>query len=68
MMQAKNVPESRVLALVDDNVRVSWEIQRALSEFPPKVVLAKLRSMVKRGVLDGCACGCRGDFSRRERR
>jgi hypothetical protein len=29
---------------------------------PPKVIQAKLRGMVKRGLIDGCACGCRGDF------
>lgn len=39
-----------------------WDIQAAMSEFPPKVVLAKLRSMVKRQILSGCDCGCRGDF------
>lgn len=34
-----------------------------LSEHIPwKVVLAKLRALVKRKLLDGCACGCRGDF------
>lgn len=39
-----------------------WSIEKRLPAYPGKVVLAKLRSMVKRGVLDGCACGCRGDF------
>jgi hypothetical protein len=39
-----------------------WDIQAELPTFPPKVVLAKLRSMVRRGLIDGCACGCRGDF------
>ena len=29
---------------------------------PPKVILAKLRTLEKRGLIDGCACGCRGDF------
>ncbi len=39
-----------------------WETQAELPQFPPKVVQAKLRSMIKRRVLMGCACGCRGDF------
>ena len=39
-----------------------WDIQQALGDFPSKVVLAKLKSMVKRHVLEGCTCGCRGDF------
>lgn len=36
-------------------------IQDRLAEFPPKVVLAKFASLKRRGLLDGCACGCRGD-------
>jgi predicted transcriptional regulator len=27
-----------------------------------KLVLAKMKSMIKRGLVDGCPCGCRGDF------
>jgi hypothetical protein len=30
--------------------------------YPEKVVLAKARSLVRRGLLLGCPCGCRGDF------
>lgn len=29
---------------------------------PRKVVLAKLKALIGQGLLDGCACGCRGDF------
>jgi hypothetical protein len=29
---------------------------------PYKVLLAKLRSMKRRGLIDGCGCGCRGDW------
>jgi hypothetical protein len=29
---------------------------------PEKVALAKMRSLIKRGLVAGCACGCRGDF------
>jgi hypothetical protein len=38
-----------------------WDVQRALP-YPTKVVQAKLKSAVRRGLLTGCACGCRGDF------
>lgn len=34
---------------------------------PPKVVLAKANRLIRRGVIDGCGCGCRGDFKIRER-
>ena len=33
------------------------------SNMPDKVVLAKARKLIKRGLVDGCACGCRGDFT-----
>lgn len=29
---------------------------------PPKVVLAKAKRLIARGVIRGCDCGCRGDF------
>lgn len=29
---------------------------------PTKVALAKMKSLYKRGLVGGCACGCRGDF------
>lgn len=31
-------------------------------ETPEKLALAKMRQMIRRGVVDGCPCGCRGDF------
>ena len=31
-------------------------------ETPGKLALAKMRQLMKRGLVDGCACGCRGDF------
>jgi hypothetical protein len=31
---------------------------------PEKVVLAKAKRLIRRGLVDGCACGCRGDFER----
>ncbi len=44
----------------------SWsmlpDIQEKLRVYPPKVVLAKLKQLVKKNKLDGCTCGCRGDF------
>lgn len=29
---------------------------------PAKVTLAKARRLIKRGLIDGCPCGCRGDY------
>ncbi len=66
-MQAKDVPEQAILALIPAESPTSigisrWDIGRAMPDVPEKVLLAKLRSMVKRGLIRGCACGCRGDF------
>lgn len=38
------------------------EINRRMGEVPFKVFMAKFRALYKRGLLDGCACGCRGDM------
>jgi hypothetical protein len=29
---------------------------------PEKLAHAKMKMMIRRGVVDGCRCGCRGDF------
>ena len=29
---------------------------------PRKLILAKMKKLIKLGLVDGCACGCRGDF------
>jgi len=34
---------------------------------PPKLVLAKMRMLEKRGLIEGCTCGCRGDFELTEK-
>lgn len=39
-----------------------WDLARLFPEAPEKVVLAKLRSLIKRKLINGCPCGCRGDF------
>lgn len=38
------------------------EVQDRFTEFPAKVVLAKCSALIKRKLIDGCTCGCRGDF------
>lgn len=32
------------------------------ADTPIKLVRAKMGSMIRRGLVNGCACGCRGDF------
>lgn len=68
-MKAADITDEVLLAEIDKADpngigRSRWDIARAMPQFPEKVVLAKLRSMKKRGIITGCACGCRGDFLR----
>lgn len=32
------------------------------AHMPEKVVLAKAKALVRRGLVDACTCGCRGDI------
>jgi DNA-binding HxlR family transcriptional regulator len=67
-MQAKDLEVGTVLEALR-KTRQPWglsmlrDIQNALSNVPEKVILAKLKSLKRRGIINGCACGCRGDFS-----
>ncbi len=67
--QAKDYPDEPILAFISERKWTTWfpENENSVTKvFPPgtprKVVLAKMRSMIRRGLIDGCACGCRGDF------
>lgn len=70
-LQAKHVDEQKVLALIDriEKEEGRWtlvvDLEKAL-ELPRKVILAKMAALIKRKVIGGCACGCRGDYSRLE--
>lgn len=35
---------------------------RTYPDVPCKVFLAKMKSIIKRGLSGGCDCGCRGDY------
>lgn len=64
-MKAADVDEKRVLAVIRANApkwTMTYQLEREFPEVPYKVLLAKMRSLVKRGIIGGCACGCRGDF------
>jgi hypothetical protein len=42
----------------------AWTAEKAEMErvMPWKVVVAKASSLIRQGILDGCDCGCRGDW------
>lgn len=39
-----------------------FEEDPVFAQYGRKLLLAKCASMIRRGLIDGCACGCRGDF------
>lgn len=69
-MQAKDIPELPVLAFIAASPRwctlfVGFEnsVANAMpARTPPKVMRAKMQSLIKRGLVTGCTCGCRGEF------
>jgi len=39
-----------------------WDLEERMPDYPSKVILAKCKSLIRRGKMHGCTCGCRGDF------
>ena len=78
-MQAKHIDDEAFLSAVDDCVAAAgrwanvWEVADVLQPLNPglpenewlKLIRAKARRLILRGRMDGCWCGCRGDFERK---
>lgn len=75
-MQTKDIPDVPVLQFLgtlgeatgtwfdNDGHLFENSVQHGMPpNTPPKVALSKMASLIKRGLVDGCACGCRGDFA-----
>jgi hypothetical protein len=74
--QCKDIPDLPILELLAKNPDAwynwfeedQWEgnvytVRRAMPRnTPEKLVLAKMAGLIRRGLVDGCPCGCRGDF------
>lgn len=72
-MQAKDVADSDFLGVVsrlsmdfrygtEFRCVMHYEVEEAFPGAPWKVLLAKAKALHRRGLLDGCFCGCRGDY------
>ena len=70
-MQCKDIPDKPILELLAKNPEQwhfffqdhQYSISQALPENVPfKLARAKMAQLIKRGLVDGCTCGCRGDF------
>lgn len=76
-IQAKDIPDDEFIAAVAAvsvetakrwGHKDAWANRFDVAEklgFPEKVVLAKARAVIKKGRMEGCTCGCRGDFDLR---
>lgn len=76
-MQAKDVPDNDFLRAVltaqlehqrEWNTGThlpwafAWQIGELFPDVPAKVIRAKAKTLIRRGLMDGCTCGCRGDY------
>lgn len=72
-VQAKHITDEQILYVIDlcevneGRWTLIWDLEYYYPMIPRKVLLAKCKSMIRRGLLDGCPCGCRGDFERPDR-
>lgn len=70
-MQCKDIPDRPILEMLAKNpdrwhnwcFDNGFDVRRAMPEgIPSKLVLGKMRMLMRRKLVDGCDCGCRGDF------
>ena len=70
-MQCKDVPDIPVLEFLAQNPDQwhnwyfgdEYDVHLAMPpNTPEKIVHAKLNKLIRRGLVDGCTCGCRGDY------
>jgi len=80
-MQLKDIPEGPILAFLASPFpgAEAWQTWATWFEgFPnsvlnampegvtPKMARLKMGAMIRKGLVHGCACGCRGDFRLKE--
>jgi len=70
-MQCKDIPDRPILEFLAKNPEQwhNWyfgndfDVTQVMPEVvPEKLRLAKMKMLIRRGVVNGCDCGCRGDF------
>ena len=74
-MQCKDIPEEPIMEWLRKNTTPSkwatwgegYGIMPTVSECmppgtPEKLQIAKMRQMINKGKVQGCGCGCRGDY------
>ncbi len=70
-MKASDIRDQDMLAAVAHEMTgigaSAYKISLRFPEFPEKVVRAKLHALLRRKLIHGCCCGCRGDFTLTEK-
>lgn len=70
-MQCKDIPERPILELLLKSgphwcnwyFGDEYDVRNAMPPgIPEKLILAKMKNLIRRGLVGGCDCGCRGDF------
>lgn len=69
--QYKDIPDYLFLGAIE-TARTLRGLPREVTDeiqerMPENLIRAKALKLIKRGLIDGCACGCRGDFSLTEK-
>ena len=74
LIQAKDISDEAMECAIitatlsrDSYWATSWDVGALLPEYPRKVILAKAKAFIRRGLITGCACDCRGDWEIEER-
>jgi hypothetical protein len=68
-LQAKNIAEADFLSAMKESMDAKgyatatrWDVAERLG-LPDKLVNAKAATLIRRRVITGCTCGCRGDWA-----
>lgn len=70
-LHCKDIPDRPILEFIDSHGGnwCNWfdgderDVGRGMpAGVPRKLVLAKMRMLIRRKLVGGCTCGCRGDF------
>lgn len=71
-MQTKDIPTEPILEFLAKNPKQmhNWcwlESPYCIANVlpkntPDKLIISKMNNLIKKGLVDGCTCGCRGDY------